>query len=198
MARAASARKRYRGSTPLKEALARVPAGKGATLEKVGEAHGFDTGRVNWRAVDAVRSTRETPAMEAWLKERHDEGDLREPSGRPGAAAGRDVGRGGQSPAAVERAFRATRADKASVDAKIQEALDIYGSEGVQGLERRANVSGRIDDPATRTSSPRTRVADLAVLCPTCHRSLHCVEPPVTVSEMRSRVTSSAGLGFAT
>jgi 5-methylcytosine-specific restriction protein A len=46
----------------------------------------------------------------------------------------------------------------------------------------------------TLTGTTRTRVGDLAVLCPTCHRSMHRVEPPITVSAMRSRVTSSGGL----
>jgi 5-methylcytosine-specific restriction protein A len=46
----------------------------------------------------------------------------------------------------------------------------------------------------TLTATTRTRVAGLAVLCPTCHRSLHRVEPPITFSAMRTRVASSAGL----
>jgi 5-methylcytosine-specific restriction protein A len=46
----------------------------------------------------------------------------------------------------------------------------------------------------TLTGTTRTRVADLAVVCPTCHRSLHRVAPPITVAAMRSRVTSNVGL----
>ncbi len=44
----------------------------------------------------------------------------------------------------------------------------------------------------TLTGRTTTRVADLAVVCPTCHRALHRIEPPITVAEMKTRVLSSA------
>jgi 5-methylcytosine-specific restriction protein A len=40
----------------------------------------------------------------------------------------------------------------------------------------------------TLTGSTKTRVADLAVVCPTCHRALHRVEPPIGVADMNARV----------
>lgn len=44
------------------------------------------------------------------------------------------------------------------------------------------------------TGTTTTRVADLALLCPTCHRALHRVEAPTSLTEMRSRVwTHPAG-----
>jgi 5-methylcytosine-specific restriction protein A len=42
----------------------------------------------------------------------------------------------------------------------------------------------------TLTGTTTTRVADLAVVCPTCHRALHRVEPPISVAEMNARVRS--------
>jgi 5-methylcytosine-specific restriction enzyme A len=44
------------------------------------------------------------------------------------------------------------------------------------------------------TGTTKTRIADLTVLCPTCHRSLHRIEPSVTVSEMRSRATAAGSV----
>lgn len=38
------------------------------------------------------------------------------------------------------------------------------------------------------TGTTKTRVSDLAVVCPTCHRSLHRIEPPISVAELGLRV----------
>lgn len=43
----------------------------------------------------------------------------------------------------------------------------------------------------TLTGTTTTRVADLAVVCPTCHRALHRVEPSLGVTDMKARVLSS-------
>lgn len=40
----------------------------------------------------------------------------------------------------------------------------------------------------TLSGTTTTRIADLSVVCPTCHRALHRVEPQISVREMRSRV----------
>jgi 5-methylcytosine-specific restriction protein A len=41
----------------------------------------------------------------------------------------------------------------------------------------------------TLTGTVKTTIADLAIVCPTCHRALHRVEPPRTVGALRDRVT---------
>jgi 5-methylcytosine-specific restriction protein A len=38
------------------------------------------------------------------------------------------------------------------------------------------------------TGTTRTRLADLAVVCPNCHRALHRSAQPISIAEMRSRV----------
>ena len=43
----------------------------------------------------------------------------------------------------------------------------------------------------TLTGTTRTRLIDLAVVCPSCHRALHRIEPPISVSELRLRVQKS-------
>lgn len=43
----------------------------------------------------------------------------------------------------------------------------------------------------TLTTATKTRVADLAVLCPNCHRAIHRTEPMPSVGEMRARSSLS-------
>lgn len=44
----------------------------------------------------------------------------------------------------------------------------------------------------TLTGTTKTLLADLAVVCPTCHRALHRIEPPISVGDLRARVTTSS------
>lgn len=44
---------------------------------------------------------------------------------------------------------------------------------------------------ATLTDATTTRITDLAVVCPTCHRALHRTEPPATVDQLAARVRSA-------
>jgi 5-methylcytosine-specific restriction protein A len=61
-------------------------------------------------------------------------------------------------------------------------------------LERFGNIHGELFEChhtkplGTLVSVSTTRLADLAVVCPLCHRAIHRTEPMVEVSAMRSRV----------
>jgi 5-methylcytosine-specific restriction protein A len=44
----------------------------------------------------------------------------------------------------------------------------------------------------TLTGTVKTTIADLAIVCPTCHRALHRIEPPLTVAALRERVGAAA------
>jgi 5-methylcytosine-specific restriction enzyme A len=43
---------------------------------------------------------------------------------------------------------------------------------------------------STLTTTTTTRLADLAVVCPTCHRAVHRIEPPIDVDTLRERVSA--------
>jgi 5-methylcytosine-specific restriction enzyme A len=40
----------------------------------------------------------------------------------------------------------------------------------------------------TLTGTTKTGVADLAIVCPTCHRVLHRIDSPITVPALRERI----------
>lgn len=55
-------------------------------------------------------------------------------------------------------------------------------------IEAHHNVS--ISDPA---HTGETRVEDLSMLCPSCHRAIHTIRPWLSVKELRSRLDDSNG-----
>jgi 5-methylcytosine-specific restriction protein A len=97
-----------------------------------------------------------------------------------------------------ERAPRKAAEKKRNMRAELGELrCEVCGFSEAEAVKRFGTLTGDIFEcHHTKplhllTGTTKTRVADLAVVCPTCHRSLHRIEPPVSVAELRARVMSA-------